>query len=249
MQPAAEGRPVKQVWHLPAAALAVKASKTSSFHVSFGSHLTSAAIQSALRKGRTDFAWCTAVLQTWWQTLAPPRWLWRTSAACVLGGQAIWRIATGDPPLAHHASHSPVCEIFRISLTDSSMMSATGNHRPAHNRLKIPSQPAPHGGHHLCVHIGSYSAMKGSALDLEPPVFAGKAHFRNTIEQLKLVGPNSLGVAMLTSSFVGMVFTIQASAFWLEYLQCVSSWMPSIAVLPGIHQAGQLQPAVPACGG
>ncbi|KAK9830733.1 hypothetical protein WJX74_004417 [Apatococcus lobatus] len=72
-----------------------------------------------------------ALLQTWWQTLAPPRWLWRTSAACILGGQAIWRIATG------------------------------------------------------------------------------KAHFRNTIEQLKLVGPNSLGVAMLTSSFVGMVFTIQ----------------------------------------
>ena len=33
---------------------------------------------------------------------------------------------------------------------------------------------------------------------------------RNTIEQLKLVGPRSLGVALLTAGFVGMVFTIQA---------------------------------------
>lgn len=32
---------------------------------------------------------------------------------------------------------------------------------------------------------------------------------RNTIEQLKLVGPRSLGVALLTAGFVGMVFTIQ----------------------------------------
>ena len=38
---------------------------------------------------------------------------------------------------------------------------------------------------------------------------AGKVHRRNTLEQLKLVGPRSLGVALLTASFVGMVFTIQ----------------------------------------
>ena len=29
------------------------------------------------------------------------------------------------------------------------------------------------------------------------------------MEQLKLVGPSSLGVSLLTASFVGMVFTIQ----------------------------------------
>lgn len=29
------------------------------------------------------------------------------------------------------------------------------------------------------------------------------------MEQLKLVGPKSLGVALLTAGFVGMVFTIQ----------------------------------------
>lgn len=37
----------------------------------------------------------------------------------------------------------------------------------------------------------------------------GKIHWRNTREQLSLVGPRSLGVALLTASFVGMVFTIQ----------------------------------------
>ncbi|KAK9804517.1 hypothetical protein WJX73_002936 [Symbiochloris irregularis] len=37
----------------------------------------------------------------------------------------------------------------------------------------------------------------------------GKVHARNTLEQLKLVGPNSLGVSLLTAGFVGMVFTIQ----------------------------------------
>lgn len=38
---------------------------------------------------------------------------------------------------------------------------------------------------------------------------AGKIHWRNTKDQLLLVGPKSLGVALLTAGFVGMVFTIQ----------------------------------------
>lgn len=37
----------------------------------------------------------------------------------------------------------------------------------------------------------------------------GKIHWRNTKDQLQLVGPKSLGVALLTAGFVGMVFTIQ----------------------------------------
>lgn len=40
----------------------------------------------------------------------------------------------------------------------------------------------------------------------------GKVHKRNTLEQLKLVGPNTLSVALLTAAFVGMVFTIQVKA-------------------------------------
>jgi hypothetical protein len=41
---------------------------------------------------------------------------------------------------------------------------------------------------------------------------AGKIHWRNTRDQLQLVGPKSLGVALLTAGFVGMVFTIQVGA-------------------------------------
>lgn len=37
----------------------------------------------------------------------------------------------------------------------------------------------------------------------------GRIHVRNTLQQLELVGPRSLGVSLLTASFVGMVFTIQ----------------------------------------
>lgn len=40
-------------------------------------------------------------------------------------------------------------------------------------------------------------------------LYAGKVHKRNTLEQLKLVGPNTVSVALLTAAFVGMVFTIQ----------------------------------------
>lgn len=37
----------------------------------------------------------------------------------------------------------------------------------------------------------------------------GKVHVKNSIQQLENVGPRSLGVSLLTASFVGMVFTIQ----------------------------------------
>ncbi|GMH40185.1 hypothetical protein BSKO_08089 [Bryopsis sp. KO-2023] len=40
-------------------------------------------------------------------------------------------------------------------------------------------------------------------------IATGKIHVRNTLEQLDVVGPKTLGVALLTAGFVGMVFTIQ----------------------------------------
>lgn len=40
-------------------------------------------------------------------------------------------------------------------------------------------------------------------------ILQGRIHWKNTIEQLNLVGPKSLGVCLLTAAFVGMVFTIQ----------------------------------------
>lgn len=44
---------------------------------------------------------------------------------------------------------------------------------------------------------------------LLPRCRAGKVHWKNTVEQLSMVGPRSLGVCLLTAAFVGMVFTIQ----------------------------------------
>ncbi|PIA30977.1 hypothetical protein AQUCO_05300065v1 [Aquilegia coerulea] len=40
-------------------------------------------------------------------------------------------------------------------------------------------------------------------------IFRGKVHTRNTLQQLERVGPKSVGVCLLTSTFVGMAFTIQ----------------------------------------
>jgi phospholipid/cholesterol/gamma-HCH transport system permease protein len=39
----------------------------------------------------------------------------------------------------------------------------------------------------------------------------GKIHRRNTIEQMAVVGPESLAISLVTASFVGMVFTIQVA--------------------------------------
>ncbi|NER06446.1 MAG: ABC transporter permease, partial [Okeania sp. SIO3C4] len=39
----------------------------------------------------------------------------------------------------------------------------------------------------------------------------GKIHRRNTVEQMAIVGPESLLIVLLTASFVGMVFTIQVA--------------------------------------
>lgn len=42
-------------------------------------------------------------------------------------------------------------------------------------------------------------------------LLAGKIHRRNTLEQMALVGPESLVIALVTAGFVGMVFTIQVA--------------------------------------
>ena len=55
---------------------------------------------------------------------------------------------------------------------------------------------------------------------------AGKIHWRNTFEQLKLVGPKSMGVALLTAGFVGMVFTIQVGFVWLPQAQGLATLPP-----------------------
>jgi phospholipid/cholesterol/gamma-HCH transport system permease protein len=42
-------------------------------------------------------------------------------------------------------------------------------------------------------------------------LLAGKIHRRNTLDQMSVVGPESLLIALVTAAFVGMVFTIQVA--------------------------------------
>ena len=45
----------------------------------------------------------------------------------------------------------------------------------------------------------------------------GKIHRRNTEEQMAIVGPDSLTIALVTATFVGMVFTIQVAREFLNF--------------------------------
>lgn len=44
-----------------------------------------------------------------------------------------------------------------------------------------------------------------------------KIHRRNTLEQMAVVGPDSLAIALLTAIFVGMVFTIQVAREFINF--------------------------------
>lgn len=44
-----------------------------------------------------------------------------------------------------------------------------------------------------------------------------KIHRRNTLEQMAMVGPDSLLIALITASFVGMVFTIQVAREFINF--------------------------------
>lgn len=45
----------------------------------------------------------------------------------------------------------------------------------------------------------------------------GKIHRRNTLDQMALVGPESILVALVTATFVGMVFTIQVAREFITF--------------------------------
>lgn len=48
-------------------------------------------------------------------------------------------------------------------------------------------------------------------------ILMGRIHRRNTLEQMAVVGPESLLVALVTAAFVGMVFTIQVAQEFLNF--------------------------------
>jgi phospholipid/cholesterol/gamma-HCH transport system permease protein len=48
-------------------------------------------------------------------------------------------------------------------------------------------------------------------------LFRAKIHRRNTLEQMAVVGPDSLTIALITAGFVGMVFTIQVAREFIVF--------------------------------
>ncbi|MEB3310691.1 MAG: MlaE family lipid ABC transporter permease subunit [Snowella sp.] len=48
-------------------------------------------------------------------------------------------------------------------------------------------------------------------------VLQGRVHRRNTLEQMSVVGPESLSIALVTAGFVGMVFTIQVAREFINF--------------------------------
>ncbi|KAL3677151.1 hypothetical protein R1sor_027099 [Riccia sorocarpa] len=72
-------------------------------------------------------------------------------------------------------------------------------------------------------------------------VLKGKIHVRNSVQQLSIVGPRSLGVCLLTASFVGMVFTIQ---FVREFVRL--GLTRSVGGVLGLALARELTPVITA---
>lgn len=48
-------------------------------------------------------------------------------------------------------------------------------------------------------------------------ILSAKIHRRNTLAQMSSVGPASLGISLITASFVGMVFTIQVAREFIYF--------------------------------
>jgi phospholipid/cholesterol/gamma-HCH transport system permease protein len=69
--------------------------------------------------------------------------------------------------------------------------------------------------------LGTWSQRLLSAIFLGGQVLfhliQGKIHRRNTLEQLAMVGPDSLFIALLTAIFVGAVFTIQVAREFINF--------------------------------
>ncbi|MBD2136090.1 MlaE family lipid ABC transporter permease subunit [Anabaena sp. FACHB-1237] len=69
--------------------------------------------------------------------------------------------------------------------------------------------------------LGVWSQRLVSAIFLGGQVFVhlitGKVNYRNTLEQLAIVGPDSLFIALLTAVFVGAVFTIQVAREFITF--------------------------------
>ena len=146
------------------------------------------------------------MLQKWLEDAKPPKWLWRSIAAIVLGGQVATRILKGASPTA-----------IRLTLSPRQLSWNLMDRSPDGSCLSLPD-------HMRIKHHAALSSPRSEAVPRSPPdSSAGKIHWRNTYEQLKLVGPRSMGVALLTAGFVGMVFTIQVPITSLPKVQLLQT--------------------------
>lgn len=168
----------------------------------------------------------------WLCSIKPPKSLWRTIAAVVLGGQALVRILQGKQTRLHRVAtrllgggRKGTCWLPRCP----SLRLRPG--RPRRRGLPVSTL--------CCRHLPPNGSLLAPPILLPPappkptcssclrpdPLLAGKIHWKNTLDQLNMVGPRSLGVCLLTAAFVGMVFTIQfircvawgRGRWWLEH--------------------------------
>jgi hypothetical protein len=192
-----------------------------------------------------------------WRSLCsirPPKSLWRTVGALVLGGQALVRILQGElvrsggrgwplpPPLLSMAVNArgslPSTPPCSLALWSALLLPF---HRLSQSLPPLacchPCQPLPHRRHLTCPNF--FSILRPRPLLLSSLLTAGKIHWKNTTEQLDMVGPRSLGVCLLTAAFVGMVFTIQ----FIRQVEAPLSWAGVQQVSAGTAEAaGGAQP-------
>ena len=93
---------------------------------------------------------CGAVLQKWMESAKPPKWLWRTIAAVVLGGQVATRILKGRI-LARFLLY--LKQMMPATAESPDLAAAPAPQRPG--RCVQPLTQQERGGDSKCVAVGS----------------------------------------------------------------------------------------------
>ena len=93
---------------------------------------------------------CGAVLQKWMESAKPPKWLWRTIAAVVLGGQVATRILKGRI-LAQFLLY--LKQMMPATAKSSDLTAAPASQRPGWCVQQLTQQQR--GGDSKCVAVGS----------------------------------------------------------------------------------------------
>lgn len=81
--------------------------------------------------------------------------------------------------------------------------------------------------------VGGYSILAAKALRL---LFLGRIHWRNTLQQMALIGVDSMPIALLTALSVGMVFTLQIANEFIRY--GATSVVGGVAAMAMVRELG-----------